>query len=228
MSFISYNGVASASIARYEQTGNIFELEAHMAVVGELLFFRRNGVDLDAVLRHQGDAGVSQVVEGLSEREIRETADDVLVQAVVVKTQIAPLVVNWEEGKAGVTEIMLDTVNMFQERIRVKGLRATKTFSFSGDPDLWYLRTNPYDMNPPRGEIGGRRLTVGMEVRDHEGDQAAAHIESSVRVIKEWLQRQEAQIATYNATVPARALSLIVQRRTRLGNASDLLKKLQG
>ncbi len=199
-----------------------------MGAVGELLFWRRDGVDLDAVLRHQGGARIAQAVEGLSEQDIREAADEVLVQAVVARKRISPLAVNWDEGKANVTEIMLDTTNMFGEPVRVKGLRATKTFLFSGDADLWHLRTNPYDFNPPRGVVTGRTLTVGLEVRDHEGDQATAHIESSVRSIKEWLQRQEAQVALYNAAIPARALSLIAKRRETLGKVSDLLKKLQG
>jgi hypothetical protein len=199
-----------------------------MAVIGELLFWRRDGVDLDSVLRHQGDAGVKQAVEALPEKDVAAETDETLVQRVLTKTAVAPLAVAFDSGDAQVVEIMVNAQTVFGEQIRAKGLRATKAFSFTGDAELWHLRTNPYDMNPPRGVVDRRKVTVGMEVRDHEGNQAAAHIEDSVRRIKECLQRQEAQIATFNATLPGLILPVIHRRRQTLSKAADLLKKLQG
>ncbi len=199
-----------------------------MAVLGELLFWRRDNVDLDAMLRHRGDAGVRREVEALAEQVFTTESDDTLVERVLAKTRIAPLVVSFDDGKAHVAEIMVDVTTVFGERARVKGLRATKVFPFTGEPDLWQLRSNPYDMNPPRGMVDRHALTVGMEVRDHEGDQAAAHIEDSVRRIKEYLQRQEVQIAEFNARLPNLILPMIQRRRQTLSKAADLLKKLQG
>ena len=199
-----------------------------MTVLGELLFWRRDNVDLDAMLRHQGDAGVRLVVEAVAEQVVTTESDDTLVERVLAKTRIAPLEVEFDDGKANVAETMVDITTMFGERVRVKGLRATKAFPFTGQIDLWHLRTNPYDMNPPRGTVDHSLLTVGMEVQDHDGDQVAAHIEDSVRRIKEYLQRQEAQITAFNARLPSLILPMIQRRRQTLSKASDLLKKLQG
>jgi hypothetical protein len=199
-----------------------------MSVLGELLFWRRDGADLDGALRHQGEAGLQGLVDALSEGDLRTETDDALIQRISAKASISPLRVLFDQGEPDVREIMIETENVFREGIRVKGLRATKSFPFSGDTELWHLRTNPYDMNPPRGIVDRRAVTVGMEVRDHEGNQAAAHIEDSVRRIKECLQRQEAQIAAFNVRLPGLALPMIHRRRQALDKASDLLKKLQG
>jgi hypothetical protein len=199
-----------------------------MAVLGELLFWRRDGVDLDGVLRHQGDAGVRQAVEALTEGEMTTASDDVLVQRLLTKTEVVPLAVAFEKGEAQVAEITVDTQSEFGGRIRIKGLRATKTFPFTGDADLWHLKTNPYDLNPPRGIVDRRVVTVGIEVRDHEGNQAAAYIEESIARIKEYMQRQETQIAGFKSRLPSLILPVIHRRRQTLGKAADLLNKLQG
>jgi hypothetical protein len=199
-----------------------------MAVLGDLLFHRRDGVDLDTKLRHQGDAGIRKLVEQLPESDFTTASDDTLTARIVSEATIHPLQVSLDAGEPHVEAVTMRVRTMFGDQIQVKGLRATKSFPFTGDRTLWYLRTNSYDFNPPHGTIDQRNLVLGIEVQEHEGDQAAAHIENSIRVIKEWLQRQEAQIAAFNASLPARVLPLVQQRRGRLGRATDLLKRLQG
>jgi hypothetical protein len=198
-----------------------------MAVVGELLFFRRDQVDLDAVLRHQGDAAV-QLVDQLPESAFIKHTDDELVAQVAAKARIAPLALALDAAKADVEETTVDVDSVFGERLRVKGLRATKTIPFTGDADLWHLRTNPYDFNPPHGEVQGKNIVVGVEVPEQQSDQAVIHIDDTIRKINEWLQRQDIQLKAFNGSLPTRILPLVQQRRARLGKAADLLKKLQG
>lgn len=198
-----------------------------MSYVGDLLFFRRDGVDLDAVLRHRADVKVREWVDAIPESAFANQTDEQLTQEVYKKANLMPLDVAFDKATAGVAEVSFETNNIFGDRARVKGLRATKSIPFAGEPDLWHLLTNPHDMNPPHGSVNGQTVVIGMDVREQEGEQAKAHINDTIARIKTYLDRQAAQLDTFNKGVSARIKTVVHQRRARLGNAADLLKKLQ-
>jgi hypothetical protein len=83
-------------------------------------------------------------------------------------------------------------------------------------------------MNPPRGEIRGNMLVIGISVPTQQADEGARYIEQTIAQLPEYLQRQEAQIAQHNRSFAQHAMQWIKARRQRLGSASDLLKKLGG
>ncbi len=198
-----------------------------MAVLGELLFYRRDGVALDDALRHRSEQVARETVDGLSDKDFATKTDDALAQTVANDLKIEPLKVAFDQGHAEVKEISLDVRDVFGDRARVKGLRATKTFQFTGDRLLWGLRPNPYDMNPPHGEVSGQKLVLGMDVREHNADEAAAYIKEAISRIEKYLRTQETQVVGFNSGLLARVLPLIQARRAHLGKAADLLKKLQ-
>jgi len=198
-----------------------------MPVLGELLFYRRDGVALEDALRHRNEQVAREAVDGLSDKDFVTKTDDALAQSVANNLKIEPLNVAFDQGHAEVKEISLDVRDVFGDRARVKGLRATKTFQFTGDRYLWELRPNPYDMNPLHGDVSGQKLVLGMDVREHDADQAVTYIKDVVSRIQKYLQTQETQITAFNSGLLARVLPLIQARRARLGKAVDLLKNLQ-
>ena len=201
-----------------------------MSVLGDLLFYRRDQVGLDDVLRHQ----IEQLrgrIDALPERYFSERSDDEIAAHVAKQEAIEPLVVDFAAAEASVRELQVEVRDQFgfeREPIRAPGLEATKSIPFKGDTNLWHLRTNPWSMNPPRGEVRGDRLIIGISVPAHQAHEAARYIEDAITQIPEYLQRQEAQIARHNASLAAQAMQWIQLRRQRLGAASDLLKKLGG
>jgi hypothetical protein len=199
-----------------------------MTVIGELLFYRRDQVDLDAVLRHQVEQ-LRGKVDALPADLFSKKSDEEIAKQIAEQEALHPLTIDFNAGKASVRECVIEVHDQFGfERgpVRVQGLAATKSFPFNGDPELWHLRTNPWGMNPPRGDVQGNDLVIGIEVRANEADQAARYIDETVARIPEYLQRQEAQIAKHNASLAMNAMRWISLRRQRLGTASDLLKKL--
>jgi hypothetical protein len=112
--------------------------------------------------------------------------------------------------------------------VRVSGLLATKSVPFKGDAALWHLRTNPYTMNPPHGDVRGNMLVIGIAVHAQQADKAARYIERTIGQIPEYVERQAAQIAQHNASLAPASMQSIRARRPRLGSASDLIKKLGG
>jgi hypothetical protein len=200
-----------------------------MAVIGELLFYRQDRVDLDAVLRHHVTL-LRDKVDSLPEQLFSQKTDEEIADQLAASEAIEPLRVDFASAKAQVEEVQVEVHDQFGfERgpIRVPGLRATKTIPFRGDRDLWHLRTNPFNLNPPRGEVRGQSLVIGIEVPAQQADEAKRYIDQAMESLPEYLERQKAQIEAHNARIAANAIPLIQQRRSRLSQASDLLKKLQ-
>lgn len=201
-----------------------------MAALGDLLFYRRDQVGLDDVLRHQVDQ-LRDKVDALPEKFFSEKSDDEVAAHLAKEHAIEPLVVDFEAATPSVQETQVEVHDRFgfdRGSVRVPGLLATKSIPFKGDPELWHLRTNPYSLNPPRGEIRGSKLVVGISVPAQQADEAARYIDQTIAQIPEYLQRQEAQIAQHNASLATHAMQWIKLRRQRLSSASDLLKKLGG
>jgi hypothetical protein len=207
-----------------------FDRMASMAVIGDLLFYKRN---LDAALRHLVDEGLGQEVDRIQDGDFAKHTDEELVSRVVAKTSVTPLDVAFDKATSEVKEATVDVTGRFEYAVgfvdgpgRVPGYRATKTIPFKGDRDLWHMKTNPWGMSPPRGKIDARALVIGIEVPEPEVDQIEGYIAGTVAKLREYLERQEAQIRQHNNSLPALALPLVRQRRARLGKAADLRKKL--
>jgi hypothetical protein len=202
----------------------------HMAALGNLLFWRRDQVGLDDFLRHRVDL-LRGKVDALPDKLFSEKSDDEIAAHLASEHTIQPLVVDFGAAKPSVQETQVEVHDRFgfdRGPIRVPGLLAAKSIPFKGDPGLWHLRTNPFNMNPPHGEVRGNTLIIGISVPAQQTDEASRYIDQTIAQIPEYLQRQEAQIAQYNASLSAQAMQWIKARRQRLGSASDLLKKLGG
>ncbi|WID99677.1 hypothetical protein QO058_30210 (plasmid) [Bosea vestrisii] len=201
-----------------------------MTVLGELLFYRRDQVDLDAILRHHAEL-LRQHVDKLSDKLFSEKSDDEIAELVAKEATIKPLEVDFAAAKPSVEETQVEVHDRYgfnRGPTRVPGLKATKAIPFKGDPDLWRLRTNPFNMNPPRGDIRGGNLIVGITVPAQQANEAAKYIEDTINQIPEYLARQAAQIEPHNAGLAGQAMQWVKARRQRLGSAADLLKKLGG
>jgi hypothetical protein len=201
-----------------------------MAVLGELLFYRRDQVDLDTVLRARSEH-LRKKIDGLPDRTFHEKTDHEIAQNLADSEAIEPLKLDFDNAQAAVSEVQVevhDDYGFDRGPVRVAGLRATKSIPFTGDRELWRLRTNPFDLNPPRGEVRDQNLVIGIEVPVQQADQAKRYIDDTITALPEWLGRSRAQVEAYNAGIAARTMPIVQQRRARLGQAADLLKKLQG
>ncbi|MGX7006170.1 hypothetical protein [Caballeronia sp. KNU42] len=200
----------------------------YMGVLGDILFYRRDQVDLDDTLRHRVEQ-LRAKVDGLPEKLFSEKSDEEIATNIAQEEAVKPLAVDFAAGTPSVREMQVEVQDQFGfERgpVHVSGLEVTKSVPFKGDPELWRLRTNPWGMNPPRGEVRGDKLVIGISVRAQQTEEAARYIEETIAQIPEYLQRQEAQITQHNASLAQHAMQWISMRRQRLSAASDLLKKL--
>jgi hypothetical protein len=201
-----------------------------MAVVGDLLFYRRDQVALDDVLRHQIEQ-LREKVDALPDALFSETSDEEICAQIARQEAIEPLALDFGAAKPSVREMQIEVQDRYGFQsgpIRVAGLEATKSIPFKGDPELWRLRTNPWDMNPPHGEVRGNTLVIGITVPAQQAEEAAKYIDETIAKLPVYLGRQGAQISQHNAAIAAHASQWVKLRRQRLSAASDLLKKLGG
>lgn len=200
-----------------------------MSVLGELLFYRRDQVDLDAVLRHNVTL-LRDVIDRIPEREFSSKTDDEIAAEVAESQKIIPLEVHFDKATPNVEETRVEVHDQFgfgRGNASVPGLKATKAIPFTGDAKLWFLRTNPFNMNPPHGLVQGGKLIIGIEVPAQQAEEAKRYIDGVIASLPEYLGWQRAQIENYNKTLASQAFPWIQQRRGRLSQANDLLKKLQ-
>jgi len=201
-----------------------------MAVLGELLFHRTDRVGLDDVLRHEVSL-LQGKVDAIPEKVFSAKPDDEIVALIVKDAMIEPLAVDLQAARANVQETEVEVHDRFgfdRGPVRVPGLQATKSIPFTGDPALWRLRPNSFDLNPPRGEVRGNNLVIGMTVPASQPDEAARYIDERIAKIPIHIQRQEAQLTQHNASLNGHVMQCVKTRRQRLGSAADLLKKLGG
>jgi hypothetical protein len=147
-----------------------------MAALGDLLFYRRDQVGLDDVLRQQIGL-LRSYVDALSDKVFSEKSDDEIAAHLAKEHAVQPLTVDFGAAKPGVQETQVEVHDQFgfnRGPIRVPGLLATKSIPFKGDPGLWHLRTNPFNMNPPRGEVQGQTLVIGIAVPTQQADEGGA------------------------------------------------------
>lgn len=163
-----------------------------MAALGELLFYRRDQVGLDDVLRHQVEL-LRGKVDALPDELFSAKSDEEIAQHLAKESAVEPLSVDFAAAKPNVQEAQVEVHDQFgfnRGPIRVPGLLATKSIPFKGDAVLWRLRTNPYTMNPPRGDVRGNMLVIGISVPAQQADEAARYIERTIEQIPEYLTRR--------------------------------------
>lgn len=200
-----------------------------MAIIGELLFYRSRGHTLDDMLRYAATDGLRDMIERLP-ASVFSRSDEEIASELATKAKVSPLQVDFEKAKPEVRETTVDVSRNFEYGFggRIPGLEVTKSIPFKGDGQLWTLQPNPYDLNPPRGEVRGGQIRIGSTVPTAQADSAASYLDETISRIKQYLQRQEAQIARHNGELEQAALPYIRGRRSRVGVAADLLKKLGG
>lgn len=200
-----------------------------MAVIGDPLFWSgQTRPALSDVLRHNLENEVSAKVERLSASQLEGNTDEALVTALVEECKAEPLALRLDEAEVDVKETSIDVQGHFGERARVPGLRATKIVPFNGEAHFFQMTPNTWGMNPPRGEVRGNKLIVGMEVRESESDLAIRHIDETLAAVQSQIDNQRGQIDEHNAQLPSAIASAIQRRRGSLGKASDLAARLRG
>ena len=198
-----------------------------MSVMGDLLFYHSRGPDLGDVLRDHIANGLGKAADSVSEHDFATHSDEQLAEQLITRQAFKPLVVEFEKAQPEVKEVTLN-VSDYGQTIPVRGFRITKAIPFTGNVELWRLKPNSFDMNPPRGDIQRGKLVIGIELPEAQSARAAEYLDETIKGIHRYLEWQTAQIGQHNASLLDQALPLVQQRRVSLEKRAALLKSLKG
>jgi hypothetical protein len=199
-----------------------------VSVIGDLLFYNSNLHSIDDAIRAQ-EPKLREMVDRVPDSVFAGETDEEIVARLVDEARFDPLIVDFEGAVPNVEETTLavrDSFGWDGRTVQVPALRATKAIPFTGDAGIWKLIAGSWSSSPPRGEIRGNKLIVGMVVRTEQADEAKTYIDRTIAEIKEYVPRQKASIDAYNEGLPQRLRPLVGARRQRRSAAADLLGRL--
>lgn len=187
--------------------------------------------DLYDALRNQ-QGRIAAEVEKLSRDQVVSLSEDQLVDHVVSRLHVEPIVLHTDRQLADIQETQIDVGGdrrraFFNDgrQIFVPGHRAIVTIPFSGDGSLFACRPSTYRMSAPHAEYNGdtRLLTI---THSQPADEPHEHIKQSIgktlEDIRWYLDNQQSQIAEFNNKLPAEVRTHIQARKTRLGAQKDI------
>jgi trehalose-6-phosphate synthase len=199
-----------------------------MSIIGEMLFYNRNGSSVSDYARHF-QSKLPEAVAKVPQADFDRKSDDEIVELVAAEMSMQPLEVDLAGAQKDVQETTLsvrDQYGFSDGPVAVPALRATKSMPFKGDAGLWKVSTGSWSTNMPRGEVRGSKLVVGIVVRTERAADAKEHIDSTIQQIQHYVAQLQVQIDIYNDSLPGQIRPLVEERRSRRGAASALLDDL--
>ncbi|HEY8995098.1 MAG TPA: hypothetical protein VIM71_10585 [Lacunisphaera sp.] len=191
--------------------------------------------DLNDVLSNQRGR-VSGEVEKLSRDQVSSLTEDRLVDHVVAKLRIEPIVLREDKMLSDIEETQVD-VSFDRRRaffndgrqIFVPGHKAKIVIPFDGEADLFACAPSSRYLRAPHGEYDGGKgiLTIShIQPADEPHEQIKQSLEKTLADIRFYLGNQQGQIAEFNAKLPDDVRTHVKARKARLGAQNEIQKML--
>lgn len=188
-------------------------------IVGEVLFRDR---DLDSYLRAQVAAVDNHVRQHVGKADL-EASDAEIAGRLLPAARVEPLIVDFDHPTKDAREARVQVHDTFDGPVTINGVRATRSFNFTGDAELFQLRPSPWS-NSPHGEVRGGRITIGIEGRN-DPETLKREIDRQEQLLREYVGHSKAQIDRHNAELERLLIGAIARRRKTLTDI-DALKDL--
>ncbi|TCM51043.1 hypothetical protein C8J36_11050 [Rhizobium sp. PP-F2F-G48] len=190
-------------------------------IIGKPLF--RNN-DLDGYLRAQVGAIDDHVRRNIGKDDLTKI-DAEIVKSMMTEARVEPLQVEFDNPNKEAREARVQVSDTFSGRVTIDGVRATRSFAFTGDAGLFNLRTNPYSSVLPYGEVQAGRVTIGMEGRN-DPETLKREIDRQEEILRQYVGYSKAQVDAHNNTLEGLLTASIGRRRAHLANINDLASKI--
>jgi hypothetical protein len=201
-------------------------LEEILAMMS-ILFSRVNIFD---VLTHQQESMKSDVNQ-LGSSVIAQTPEEQLVHDLTAKFKLEIPVL--EDDKAYIShrevdvDVSRDPMRMIWDRNQpfyIKGTEIVVKIPFKGAPDLFQVRPQSFNLNPPRGEIRSHEVHLVQVRTDNNAAAVKAEYERTLHDIRQHLSWLEASITDFNSKIGQQVQALITQRRQTLKSAAEMVE----
>lgn len=194
-----------------------------------LLFSR---VSIFDVLQQQQQRMKAEVNK-LDAAAIADTSEEQLLHDLTANLKLEIPVL--EDDKAYISHREID-VDVSRDPMRIiwdtskpfyiKGTEITVKIPFKGPTDLFQVRPQSFNLNPPRGEIRGREVHLIQVRTDNNAAAVKTEYERTVQDIKQHLSWLEASIIDFNSKLGQQVRALINERRQTLKSAADMVASI--
>lgn len=185
--------------------------------------------DLDATLRAE-QKKVRERVESFDKNQLRSTPEADLIEHIVSRLRVEPLVLREDAMTMDQVEAKIDVTNNrgrnpFQDRgpIVINGNRVTVTVPFNGDPMLFKLRPNSWQSVFPRAFVSGNSNKTGGAIQivmSYPADEPPAiykqRLDEELRTINFYVGAQKGQVHAHNESLHLLAAKAIANRKEQL------------
>jgi len=194
-----------------------------------LLFSR---VSIFDVLNHQQER-MKIDVNQLDPAVIDRSSEEYLVHDLTARFKLEIPVL--EDDKAYIShrevdvDVSHDPMRMIYDRNQpfyIKGTEITVKIPFKGASDLFQVRPQTFNLNPPRGEIRANEVHLVQVRTDNNAAAVKAEYERSVQDIKQHLSWLEGSIADFNSKIGQQVQALLTQRRHTLKSAAEMVASI--
>ena len=185
------------------------------------LFFKD---DLDAQLRaRQKEA--ERAVDAIPQEQFLVSNDGEIIDHIVAKHNVKPLVLQEEATEMNQTETKVD-VSGDQMRFfspfhsgpfLIPGTRVDVDIPHTGDDWVFRYRTNPFSTVSPRGTVNSGRLRISISLpHDLPPEQFKVRYDSEVEQIRKYVAWSHSQVVSYNHQLSGVVQHAVKDRRDRL------------
>lgn len=174
---------------------------------------------------------VSHLIEEIPQDQFLATSVDTLVEHLVAKLAIDPLVLHEDQMAMEHSEVKIDVTGRFEyggsldgRAILVDGHQLTFHLPFSGDPQLWDMRPNFLGAGP-QGVVDARRKVLTLLFKNTANTEQQWYqneLNSSLQLIRQSIDAQSSMLAQYLKDLPDRVRDAVTHRRGQVSKLHDL------
>jgi hypothetical protein len=123
--------------------------------------------------------------------------------------------VDQREGKVKVVDYFSHGFDEDAHR-EVMGTHVELTVPFTGDRQMFFVRPNTFDMNPPRAIVEEDNILLKVAGRDLKPDQVQGALNSSLGDLDKYLGWQKPAVDQFNANLLTKVRQIIETRKSKL------------
>jgi hypothetical protein len=199
------------------------------------------GGNLHEVLRDNLERA-RNYVDQIPESQFLHLGDGDIVEHVYSKFEVIPIEIYEDQKEMDRAETKVDVSHDFRRGIldkskpcMVPGLRITVRIPFSGNANLWWVKPSRFSTTFPVGDVhtssdnsSGHLNIIVEQPSDNLGNGRAIEreINETLRDIQSYLDDAKNDVDAHNIMMRSHIQQCTSNRRTRLGNYAEIVKKL--
>lgn len=185
---------------------------------GNPLFYANN---LDQYLRSQLAGLEAHLSKNVQSRHLAES-DDEIVTRLLPEARVGALKVDFENPIRDVQEAQVQVSDQFRGgSITIAGVRATKSFPYTGDQALFDMKPNRFTMRLPYGIVSRTHVILTYEGRSDQ-DAIKREFADTEGVLKFYVEASSQQVEAHDAVLPDMLLTAVQRRRAQLGEVAKI------